>query len=153
MVRDFISAECRHASDVGLRSAGGSSPSQIMGRIPASVAKSSLLRNGPQSRKRYDGAFATIRKATSEVFRLAEVLGTYSHSAGRVTKWCTFFASTVSMVFPLPSLKTRVSLGPATVGETDAINLDATTHVDWAELAHPAAVWCTASRHVAAARP
>ena len=55
-----------------------------------------------------------MSSATSEVaFRLA-VAGTYSQSAGRVTKFCTDGAPRASMVSVLrPSAKTRVNLGPA----------------------------------------
>ena len=55
-----------------------------------------------------------MSSATSEVvFRLAAA-GTYSQSAGRVTKFCTDEAPRASMVSVLrPSVKTRLNLGRA----------------------------------------
>jgi hypothetical protein len=57
-------------------------------------------------RKTYAGAFATIRKATSEVAFLP-----YSQSAGRVLKRVVNEASRASTVSLSPSLKTRLKAG------------------------------------------
>ena len=67
-----------------------------------------------------------MSSATSEVvFRLAAA-GTYSQSAGRVTKFCTDGAPRASMVSVLrPSVKTRVNLGlvPPSARPTRSISM------------------------------
>ena len=77
-----ISLDRRHWSELCVWSLSGRSPSQSMGRRPASTAHRSLLRNGPHIRNRYDGSFATMSSATSDEVVLR---GAYSQSAGRVT--------------------------------------------------------------------